>query len=94
MMSDDYVYQGFDRQHAVALAYFDVLDRVATMGRDLREVIRPPTAERPALLALQSITQVMSKADCSNTKLRIRSKGKRRTTFLPLCTELKTDAFS
>nr|CDJ89004.1 Protein Y16E11A.2 [Haemonchus contortus] len=52
MMSDNYEYQGFDRQYAVALAYFDVLDRVATMGRDLREVIRPPTAERPAISAL------------------------------------------
>uniref|UniRef100_A0A7I4YNI1 ATP-dependent DNA helicase n=1 Tax=Haemonchus contortus TaxID=6289 RepID=A0A7I4YNI1_HAECO len=52
VMSEDYVYQGFDRQHAVALAYFDVLDRVATMGRDLREVICPPTAERPAILAV------------------------------------------
>ncbi|KAK6017851.1 hypothetical protein OSTOST_16619 [Ostertagia ostertagi] len=49
MMSDDYVHQGVDGESAIALAYFDILDRVATMGRDLRQIITPPTGERPAL---------------------------------------------
>ncbi|KAK6014187.1 hypothetical protein OSTOST_20459 [Ostertagia ostertagi] len=46
-MSDDYISRGFDRELAVAFAYFDILDRMALIGKDLREIVSPPVAERP-----------------------------------------------
>ncbi|KAK5981681.1 hypothetical protein GCK32_020410 [Trichostrongylus colubriformis] len=46
-MSDDYINRGIDSEHAVAHAYFDILDRMALMGRDLREIVIPPVLERP-----------------------------------------------
>ncbi|XGW13313.1 hypothetical protein V3C99_000002 [Haemonchus contortus] len=46
-MSDDFFYQGIERELAIAHAYFDVLDRMAVLGRDLRETVTPPMAERP-----------------------------------------------
>nr|CDJ88114.1 Protein F59H6.5 [Haemonchus contortus] len=48
-MSEDYMIQGLDRECAVATAYFDVLDKMALIGKDLREVVPPPVAERPEI---------------------------------------------
>ncbi|KAK6012895.1 hypothetical protein OSTOST_21927 [Ostertagia ostertagi] len=52
-MLDDYTNQGVDRDRAIAMAYFDVLDRVALMGRDLRQIVTPPTTERPVVPTVQ-----------------------------------------
>ncbi|KAK6023902.1 hypothetical protein OSTOST_10298 [Ostertagia ostertagi] len=41
-MSDDFIYRGMEPELAVAHAYFDVLDRMAVLGRDLRETVTPP----------------------------------------------------
>ncbi|KAK5986314.1 hypothetical protein GCK32_004896 [Trichostrongylus colubriformis] len=51
-VSDDYINRGFDSEHAVTHAYFDSLDRMVLMGRDLREILYPPVPKRlvePAL---------------------------------------------
>ncbi|KAK5966235.1 hypothetical protein GCK32_019801, partial [Trichostrongylus colubriformis] len=46
-MSDDYIHQGYNRELAIAFAYFDVLDRMALIGKNLEEMVSPPVAERP-----------------------------------------------
>lgn len=50
-MQDDFIRLRIDRDTAVALAYFDVFDRVALMGKDLTTVIRSPAEQRPIIPA-------------------------------------------
>ncbi|KAK6013623.1 hypothetical protein OSTOST_21058 [Ostertagia ostertagi] len=52
-MSDDYINRGIDHEIAVAFAYFDILDRMALLGRDFREIVPPPVAERPVIPAIE-----------------------------------------
>uniref|UniRef100_A0A7I4Z6N0 ATP-dependent DNA helicase n=1 Tax=Haemonchus contortus TaxID=6289 RepID=A0A7I4Z6N0_HAECO len=41
--------QRVKEQRAVALAYFDALDKMALIRKDLRDVITPPVEERPVI---------------------------------------------
>ncbi|KAK6060503.1 hypothetical protein COOONC_01836 [Cooperia oncophora] len=51
-MSDDYIHQGVDQERAISLAYFDVLDRTSLLGKDLAQIVSPPTRERPPPVAI------------------------------------------
>ncbi|XGW02733.1 hypothetical protein V3C99_014623 [Haemonchus contortus] len=48
-MSDDYIHQGMERELAVSFAYYDILDKMNLLGKDLTQFVTPPTRERPSL---------------------------------------------
>ncbi|EPB69310.1 hypothetical protein ANCCEY_11605 [Ancylostoma ceylanicum] len=48
-MTDDYLYRGMNEEEALAAAYFEVADRMLTLGRDLRQIVAPPVEQRPAV---------------------------------------------
>ncbi|KAK6727617.1 hypothetical protein RB195_005357 [Necator americanus] len=47
-MADDYINRGLGAEEAIVVAYFDVADRMLLLGRDLAQIIVPPTNQRPS----------------------------------------------
>jgi len=48
-MAEDFIHQGVREDQAKILAYYDVLDRVSALGKDLRIFIKPPLGDRPEI---------------------------------------------
>ncbi|EYB85550.1 hypothetical protein Y032_0296g1695 [Ancylostoma ceylanicum] len=48
-MADDYIHRGLGEPEAVAMAYFDIADRMQLLGRDLAQVVVPPVNQRPSI---------------------------------------------
>lgn len=46
-MAEDFIHRGIPEAEAIVMAYYEVLDKVAALGKDLRMFIRPPQGERP-----------------------------------------------
>ncbi|KAL6740116.1 hypothetical protein Aduo_013503 [Ancylostoma duodenale] len=48
-MADDYLHRGLGEAEAIAVAYFDIADRMQLLGRDLAQTIVPPVNQRPSI---------------------------------------------
>ncbi|KAK6020980.1 hypothetical protein OSTOST_13359, partial [Ostertagia ostertagi] len=56
-MAEDYIHRGVDPVEAIIRAYFDIMDRMAIFGADLRSLITPPSESRPAPLNEDELTE-------------------------------------
>ncbi|RCN51900.1 hypothetical protein ANCCAN_01988 [Ancylostoma caninum] len=48
-MADDYIHRGLGEEEAIAVAYYDVADRMLLLGRDLTQIVTPPANQRPVV---------------------------------------------
>ncbi|RCN35395.1 hypothetical protein ANCCAN_18746 [Ancylostoma caninum] len=48
-MADDYILRGLGEEEAVEVAYFDVAESMLLLGRDLAQIVAPPTNQRPSV---------------------------------------------